>query len=81
MKAEDRDDEDLIDKVDNEIDRFEAMYSNPELQVTDEDLANARKSRDKRAAKTERGLSLEEKFSDYDVLRDKSIEKIESEAK
>ena len=81
LKAEDRDDDKLIDKVDDEIDRFEAMYSHPDLQITDEDLTAARKSREKRAEKTERGLALEEKFSDYEALRDKSIEKIEAEAK
>jgi hypothetical protein len=81
LKAEDRDDDKLLDKIDEEMDRFESMYPHPDLQITDEDLEQARKSREKRAEKTERGLAVEEKFSDYDVLRDKAIEKIEAEAK
>jgi hypothetical protein len=81
LKAEDRDDDNLLDKIDEEMDRFEHMYPHPDLQITDEDLEQARKTREKRAEKTERGLAVEEKFSDYDVLRDKAIEKIEAEAK
>ena len=80
LKAEERGDEAMIDKVDEQIDRFGDMYTHPKQQIRAKDLREARDARRKQARKTERGLAIEKKYDEFEVLREPGLEKIENEA-
>jgi hypothetical protein len=80
LKAEERGDEAMIDKVDEQIDRFGDMYTHRDQQIRAKDLREARDARRKQARKTERGLAIEKKYDEFEVLREPGLEKLESEA-
>jgi len=75
--AVETDNDELIDKVTDEIDAFSDRY--PTYQITDKDIANSLKARAKRAAKTERGLYLDRKAEDFDYLIDRARRTMEEE--
>jgi hypothetical protein len=79
LKAEERGDEEMLDKVDEQIDRFGAMYTHPKQQIRAKDLREARDARRKQARKTERGLAIEKKYSELEPLRERGLEQIEKE--
>jgi hypothetical protein len=70
----------MIDKVDEQIDRFGDMYTHPKQQIRAKDLREARDARRKQARKTERGLVIDKKYDEFEVLREPGLEKIENEA-
>jgi hypothetical protein len=79
-KAEKRGDEDLLDKVDDQIDKFNAMYPSKQLAISGSDIGQYIRDQDKAQKKSERGLTIEKKFQDFDVLRDKGLEQMDKEA-
>jgi hypothetical protein len=79
-KAEKRGDEDLLDKVDDQIDKFNAMYPSKQLTISGSDIGQYIRGQDKAQKKAERGLTIEKKFQDFDVLRDKGLEQMDEEA-
>lgn len=56
----------LIDKATEEIDKFSDRY--PTYEIKEKDIANSLKARAKRAANTEYGLYLDKKAEEFDTL-------------
>ena len=79
-KAEKRGDDDLLDKIDDQIDKFNSMYPAKELVITTKDIGDYVRNQDKLQGKTERGLTIPKKFQEYDPLRDVGLEKLDAES-
>ena len=80
-KAEKRGDDALLDKVDDQIDKFNAMYPAKEMVITGRSIGEYIRSQEKALAKAERGLTIEKKFQEFDPLRDVGLEKLDKESR
>jgi hypothetical protein len=80
LKAEERDDEEMLNKVDEQIERFGDMYPHPDQQITAKDMREAREARKKAARKMERGLTIEKKYREFEALREPGLEQMDKEA-
>jgi hypothetical protein len=80
LKADQRGDEDLQQKTNEEIFRFNQMYRDPDRRITGKDLREARERKTEQAQKTIRGLALEKKDRGFIPLREQGLEQLEKEA-
>jgi hypothetical protein len=79
-KADRRGDDDLLDKVDDQIAKFNDMYPGRELVIKNRDIGDYIRNQEKMQGKTERGLNVEKKFQEFDPLRDVGLEKLDKES-
>ena len=80
-KAEKRGNDDLLDKLDKRIERFNSMYPADDLAITADKLSDYIEGKDEELLESERGLEIKEKFQDFDVLRYKGLEQIGKESR
>jgi hypothetical protein len=70
--------EDRIDAVMDKIDAFGDEY--PAYFITDSEISSSLKAREKVRSQTERGLYLDKKSAEFEVLLERAIRNIEEEA-
>jgi hypothetical protein len=81
FKAETRDDEAMLEKLDTKIDKFNDMYPARDLEIRGKDIREYRERRTEAAKKSDYGLTVEKKFDLFDPLRDEGLEKLIKESK
>ncbi len=75
------DDDEAFDKVRDKIDNFKDRYPDPKISISNEEVQNALKARQKLLDKSERGLYVEKEYQDLEDLREHSLKMLEAETK
>jgi hypothetical protein len=70
-----------FDAVDEEIDNFNMKYPQTDLRIDYEDKERALEKRREMLRKSDRGYASDKRFRDLDELQERSLEKIEREAR
>jgi hypothetical protein len=69
-----------FDNTLEKIDEYNMKYPSPDLRIDYDDIKKAMERRRKALMQSERGMLIDPKFRDFEVLRERGLELIEKEA-